>query len=338
MTQASIMDRMDSIQEAMSEIAQNTQNINHIREHATPTELAVHNDNAQGGILLNWEKLTALLGHQDLTRNAGFETSAALIEMPAPKDGPEPERTRELLSVILVAADSVNLQNDPNREATDEEIADHNDGARRNVMTAWEELAAMLEQGELLLEFGQDEPAASLWDLQHDHLRALGAAALHGCRAIQGFNLVRDQAGGPSPGAQSEIPETMARAQGQAKLAHRIGWLFHNRLEPQADLGPHDAGLLQLPAPDSRGSPPAGPPGPGRTGTPCAQPPHALSGANTQNQTAWAAPILKTTSTARQHRPEGTCRAHQDQPAELGPDTGPDRAPRHSRREGRRRP
>ena len=236
MTQASIMDRMDSIQEAMSEIAQNTQNINHIREHATPTELAVHNDNAQGGILLNWEKLTALLGHQDLTRNAGFETSATLIEMPAPKDGPEPERTRELLSVILVAADSVNLQNDPNREATDEEIADHNDGARRNVMTAWEDLAAMLEQGELLLEFGQDEPAACLWDLQHDHLRALGAAALHGCRAIQGFNLVRDQAGGgPSPGAQSEIPETMARAQGQARLAHRIGWLFHNRLEPQAD-------------------------------------------------------------------------------------------------------
>ena len=166
-------------------------------------------------------------------------------EPPRSADAPDPARTWEIIKGILEEAGRISLEEAPRENPLSSESPgelgggnrEPNDRARRAILENWEAITALLGEGELLLDHSEDAPVEmGLWEMRNDHLRALGAAALHGQQALRGYNQAAIL-------YETSLDETSLMLNQQAfeqaelerKRARWVGWLIRNRLDLKPD-------------------------------------------------------------------------------------------------------
>ena len=188
-----------------------------VNHEGTPGETSWHHNNElqQGEILLAWEKLTALTGHQDIALENGFEMPQHLREMPrAPQGALRREEIRQALTELLLAADDINSPQTP-----DDQLEDHNGSAAQQVLQAQQQLAVLLGQHRMALLNHPEQPLIPFAQLGEEPLLILGVAALHAEEALQDY---QQAARNPqNPPAQQHWND----AELNGRLAHRLLWL-----------------------------------------------------------------------------------------------------------------
>ena len=142
-----------------------------VNHEGAPGETTWHHNNElqQGEILLAWEKITALTGHQDIALQNGFEMPQHLRDLPqAPQGALRREEIQQALRELLQAADDIN---DP--QTPDDQLEDHNGLTAQRVLQAQQQLAVLTGQHRMALLNHPEQPLVPVAQLGDDPLRIL---------------------------------------------------------------------------------------------------------------------------------------------------------------------